>query len=133
MNAAQRFRAAVEAADIEAALTTLSPDVVFHSPAVFHAYRGIDDVGALLRIVFATFEDFRYTDALAGDEDAPVHALVFRARVGERELEGLDLVRLGADDLIADFTVMIRPLSGLMALAQALGPKVEAAGIHHSG
>jgi len=45
----------------------------------------------------------------------------------------MDLVRVGPDGLIEDFTVMIRPLSGLVALAQALGPKVEAAGIHHAG
>jgi hypothetical protein len=133
MSAPQDFRAAVEAGDIEAALATLSPGVVFHSPAVFHEYRGIEAVGGLLRIVFETFEDFRYTDTLSGDADAPVHALIFRARVGERELEGIDLVRTGADGQIADFTVMIRPMSGLMALAQALGPKVEAAGIHHAG
>lgn len=129
MSAAQHFRSAVENADIEAALATLSPDVVFHSPAVFKPYSGKETVSALLRIVFETFEDFRYTDQLSGDADAPVHALIFRARVGERELEGMDLVRIGADGLIEDFTVMIRPLSGLVALAQALGPKVEAAGL----
>jgi hypothetical protein len=133
MSAPQHFRAAVEAGDIEAAIATLSPDVVFHSPAVFHEYRGLEGVGGILRIVFGTFEDFRYTDTLSGDADAPVHALIFRARVGDRELEGMDLVRVGADGLIADFTVMIRPMSGLIALAQALGPKVEAAGIHHAG
>jgi hypothetical protein len=133
MSAPQRFAAAVEAHDLDAALATLSPDVVFHSPAVFHEYRGLDTVGALLRIVADTFEDFRYTDTLSGDGDAPVHALIFRARVGERELEGMDLVRVGADGLIEDFTVMIRPMSGLIALAQALGPKVEAAQLHHAG
>jgi hypothetical protein len=129
MSAPQRFRAGVEAGDVEAALATLSPDIVFHSPAVFQEYRGIATVGALLRLVFETFEDFRYTDALSGDDDAPAHALIFRARVGDRELEGLDLMRVGRDGLIADFTVMVRPASGLMALAQALGPKVEAAGL----
>jgi SnoaL-like domain len=133
MSAPQHFRAAVEAGDIEAALATLSPDVTFHSPAVFHEYQGIEAVSGLLRLVFETFEDFRYTDTLSGDADAPVHVLVFRARVGDRELEGIDLVRVGADGLIADFTVMVRPLSGLIALAQAMGPKVEAAEIHHAG
>ena len=129
MSAAVNFRTAVENADIEAALATLSPDVVFHSPAVLKPYSGKETVSALLRIVFETFEDFRYTDQLSGDADAPVHALIFRARVGDRELEGMDLVRIGADGLIDDFTVMIRPLSGLVALAQTLGPKVEAAGL----
>jgi hypothetical protein len=129
MSAAEGFRAAVAAGDIDAALATLSPDVVFHSPAVFHEYRGLETVGGLLRLVAETFEDFRYTDVLAGTADTPVHALVLRARVGERELEGMDVVRTGPDGLIEDFTVMIRPLSGLIALAQALGPKVEAAGL----
>jgi hypothetical protein len=133
MSAPQRFRAGVEAQDIDAALAALSPDVVFHSPAVFHEYRGLETVGALLRIVAGTFEDFRYTDTLSGDGDAPVHALIFRASVGGRDLEGMDLVRVGADGLIADFTVMVRPMSGLIALAQALGPKVEAAQLHHAG
>jgi hypothetical protein len=129
MSAPQRFRAAVEAGDIEAALVTLSPDITFHSPAVFQEYKGIDTVSGLLRLVFGIFEDFVYTDELAGDGDDPVHALIFRARVGERSLEGMDLLRVGPDGLIADFTVMIRPLSGLIALAQAMGPKVEAAGL----
>jgi hypothetical protein len=129
MSAAQQFRTAVENADIEAALGALSPSVVFHSPAVFKPYSGKETVSALLRIVFETFEDFRYTDQLSGDADTPVHALIFRARVGDRDLEGMDLVRIGADGLIDDFTVMIRPLSGLVALAQTLGPKVEAAGL----
>ena len=124
MSAPQRFAAAVEAQDLDAALATLSPDVVFHSPAVFHEYRGLDTVGALLRIVADTFEDFRYTDTLSGDGDAPVHALIFRARVGERELEGMDLVRVGPDGLIADFTVMVRPLSGLAALAEEMGRRL---------
>jgi hypothetical protein len=127
MSATHPFRVAVEAGDADAALATLAPDVVFHSPAVFHAYVGHETVGALLRLVFATFEDFHYTDELAGPDGT--HALIFRARVGEREVEGLDLLRDDADGRVADFTVMIRPLSGLVALAQALGPKVEAAGL----
>jgi hypothetical protein len=129
LRGAQDFRAGVEAGDVEAALATLADGVVFHSPAVFKEYRGKATVSGLLRLVFETFEEFRYTDELAGSGDDPVHALVFRARVGDRELEGIDLLRIGPDGLIADFTVMIRPLSGLIALAQALGPKVEAAGL----
>jgi hypothetical protein len=131
MPVAHPFGAAVEARDIEAALATLADDVVFHSPAVFHPYEGAETVGALLRLVFETFEDFRYTDEVANPDGT--HGLVFRARVGERELEGIDLLRDGADGRVADFTVMIRPLSGLVALAQALGPKVEAAGLKAAG
>src|ERR687884_582532 len=118
MSASHPFRAAVEARDIDAALATLADDVVFHSPAVFHPYAGRETVGALLRLVFETFEDFRYTDDLENADGT--HALIFRARVGDKQLEGLDLLRHDEDGRIADFTVMIRPLSGLIALAQAL-------------
>jgi ketosteroid isomerase-like protein len=123
----QRFRAAVETGDVDAAVALLAPDVVFHSPAVFHPYTGRETVGALLRLVAETFEDFRYTDELTGSDG--VEALVFRATAGGREVEGLDLLRTDDEGRIADLTVMIRPLSGLLALAQELGPKVEAAGL----
>ena len=69
----------------------------------------------------------RYTDDLQSPDG--VQALVFRARVGDREIEGVDLLRLGHDGLIANLTAIIRPLSGLVALAQAIGPRVEAAGL----
>lgn len=126
----ERFRAAVEAGDVDAAVALLAPGVVFHSPAVFHPYEGAETVGGLLRLVAETFEDFRYTDELVGGDG--VSALIFRASVAGRELEGMDLLRLDDEGRIADFTVMIRPLSGLVALAQALGPKVEAAGLKAS-
>ena len=120
------FRAAVERADLDAAVALLAGDVVFRSPAVFKPYEGRETVATILRTVFGVFEDFRYTDELEGDG---VHGLLFEARAGDRSLQGIDLLRAGPDGQIAEFTVMIRPASGLMALAQALGPKVEAAGL----
>ena len=41
----------------------------------------------------------------------------------------LDLIRFDSDGLIADFTVMLRPLSGLVPFAQAMGEKVTQAGL----
>jgi hypothetical protein len=72
------------------------------------------------------FEDFRYTDELAGDG---VHALIFEARVGDRQVQGMDLIRADADGRIGEFTVMIRPASGLIALAERMGPALQAAGV----
>jgi hypothetical protein len=126
MNAASRFREAAEKKDIASASELLAEDVVFHSPATFHPFVGRETVTRLLEIVADTFEDFRYTDGLESD---PVHALIFRAAIGGREIEGLDLIRLGADGLIEDFTVMLRPISGLLPFAQAIGEKVQAAGL----
>src|SRR6185503_5648839 len=106
------FRAAVERADMDAAVALLADDVVFRSPAVFKPYEGRETVATILRTVLGVFEDFRYTDELAGDG---IHALIFEARVGDRRLQGLDLIRDDEDGRIAELTVMVRPASGLMA------------------
>ena len=88
-----RFRDAALAGDLEAVRPLLADDVVFRSPSVHKPYEGIDAVLFLLGHVIATFEDFRYVDELTGPDSA---ALVFEARVGDRELQGVDHLRLGA-------------------------------------
>ncbi len=126
MSTAARFRAAVERWDLDAVRELLAPDVVFHSPVTFHPFVGRDTVAQLLSLVAQTFEEFRYTGELAAEG---VHALIFRASVAGRELEGVDLLRFDQQGLIADFTVMVRPLSGLIPFAQAMGEKAAAAGV----
>jgi hypothetical protein len=126
MTAAARFRSAVEHQDIDAARELFAEEIVFHSPATFHPFVGRETVMALLALVAQTFEEFRYTDEFAIEG---AHALVFRASIGGREIEGLDLLRLDDDGLIADFTVMLRPLSGLVPFARAMGEKAAAAGL----
>jgi hypothetical protein len=119
------FRAAVEARDIEAAIALLSDRVVFNSPIAFTPYEGRQAVGTVLRAVFEVFEDFHYVREIGAD-DAADHALVFRARIGERQLEGCDFVHRGDDGSIDEFTVMVRPLNGAMALAEAMKAKLAA-------
>ena len=126
MGSASAFRTAVERQDIEAVRELLAADIVFHSPVTFHPFLGRDTVMGLLSLVSQTFEDFRYTDELAMDG---AHALIFKANVAGKELEGIDLLRFDEDGLIADFTVMLRPLSGLIPFAQIMGEKTAAAGV----
>jgi hypothetical protein len=122
--AASDFRAAIERRDLDGMVATLADDVVLHSPVSFKPFEGKEAVAGLFEILLRIFEDFRYTDELPGEE---VHALIFRARVGDREVEGLDLVRPGPDGRILDFTVMVRPLTGVVALAEAVGAQLAAA------
>jgi hypothetical protein len=126
MSAAQGFRAAVESGDIGAVAELLAEDIVFHSPVTFHPFVGRETVVGLLEQVAQVFEDFRYTDEL---QAGGAHALVFRAKVGEREVEGLDLLRFDEQGLICDFTVMLRPLSGLVPFAQQMGERAASAGL----
>src|SRR4051812_26426734 len=115
------FRDAVLAEDHSAMVDALADEVVFNSPVAFLPFEGRDAVGQVLGAVMETFEDFRYTDELEG---ATAHALVFEARVGEKQVQGIDLLRYDGTGLISDFTVLVRPLSATIALAEAMGPKV---------
>ena len=124
MSSHATFRAAVEAGDLDGMTAALTPDAVLNSPVSFKPFEGREAVSRLFAILLETFEDFRYTDELEADGKA---ALVFRARVGDRELQGLDLFRFDADGQIAELTVMIRPLTAVIALAEAVGPKLAAA------
>jgi SnoaL-like protein len=126
MSTAARFRVAIERGDVEAVGELFAPGIVFHSPVTFHPFVGRETVTRLLGQVAAVFEDFRYTDELETDG---AHALIFRATVAGKELEGVDLLRFDAQGLIADFTVLLRPLSGLLPFAQAMGERVTDAGL----
>jgi len=117
------FRAAVEAQDFDAALALFADHATLDSPVAFKPFSGIEAVGFVLRAVSETFEDFRYTDELVNEEEG-THALIFEARVGDKSVQGLDLLRMNADGEIENLTVMIRPLSGLLALAEEMGRKV---------
>jgi hypothetical protein len=125
-SAPARFREAVERKDMAAAEELFAPGIIFHSPVTFHPFVGRDTVVRLLAEVEQVFSDFRYTDELEADG---AHGLIFRASVGDREIEGIDLLRIDSDGLICDFTVMLRPLSALVPFAQAMGERAVAAGL----
>lgn len=118
------FRQAAEAKDFSRGEELFSSDVVFRSPAVFEPYSGLDALKVLLTNVAEVFEDFRYVDQVETGETA---VLVFEAKVGDRELNGVDILRFGEDGRIAEMTVMIRPLSGLEAVVEEMGRRLAAA------
>ncbi|NLU82203.1 nuclear transport factor 2 family protein [Rhodococcus sp. HNM0569] len=119
------FRSAVEARDTEAIEALLADDVVFTSPIAFKPYPGKAITAAILRAVLRVFEDFHYVREIGSGAD---HALVFEARVGDKAVEGCDFLHFDENGLIDRFTVMVRPLSGAHALAEAMGaefPRIE--------
>jgi hypothetical protein len=120
------FGAAVEARDMNAAVALLSEDVVFRSPIVFKPYQGRDAVAAILHAVSRVLEDFRYVREI-GAPDATDHALVFQARIGEREIEGCDFLHIDEDGSIDELVVMVRPLTAAQALAEAMRAELAAA------
>ena len=120
-----KFRKAVEEHDLVSARECMSENVEFHSPVAFKHYSSLETVMALLTHVSQTFEDFVYIDDI---QSGSSHMLRFKARVGDKAIEGVDLLEMGEDGLVEKFTVMVRPLSAAIALAQAMGARIEAAG-----
>jgi hypothetical protein len=117
------FRRAVEARDLAAVTMLLAPDVVFNSPVSFSSYRGRETVGFMLATVATLFEDFEYVDEL---EQGGHSMLRFKVRIGDRQAEGVDLIELDGEGKIAKLTVMVRPLSALTALGEAMRAKLAA-------
>ncbi len=118
------FRKAVEARDIAAIEALLADDVVFTSPVAFKPYPGKPITAAILRGVLRVFEDFRYIREI-NDAAGADHALVFEATVAGKKVTGCDFIHTDSDGLIDDFMVMVRPLSGATALAEAMGAQFD--------
>jgi hypothetical protein len=105
--------------------TLVHADAVFRSPMAFKPYASAPAVLLILRTVITIFEDFSYHRQLASDDGLNV-VLEFSARVGDKQLKGIDLIRFDEAGLITDFEVMIRPLSGLQALGEQMGARLAA-------
>ena len=118
------FRKAVEAHDLAAIKTLLAENVVFTSPVAYQPYPGKALTAAIIRGVSRVFEDFHYVREIANADGRDL-ALEFKAKVNGKQVHGCDFLHLDDDGLIDDLTVMVRPLSGANALAEAMGAQFE--------
>ena len=105
----------------------LHPQAVFRSPMAHKPYEGAPAVNLILNTVLQVFEGFRYHRELASAEGRDV-VLEFSARVGDRELKGIDLIRFDETGRIIEFEVMVRPMSGLQALGDEMKRRLAAYG-----
>lgn len=125
-----RWHQFVAARDLSALPELLHPQAVFRSPMAHTPYPVAQVVNMILNTVLKVFEDFAYHRELATADGLNV-VLEFSAKVGGRELKGIDMIRFDDSGLIVEFEVMVRPMSGLQALgaemAQRLAPFLAAA------
>ncbi|MEU8678834.1 nuclear transport factor 2 family protein [Streptomyces sp. NPDC048560] len=133
---AQRFRTAIEKRDQPALEALFTEDVRFYSPVKFTPFEGRPMMLGLLGVLLRTFEDFRYVGQLDGAVDTAVdgepaasEVLVFRATVNGKEIHGIDLLQFDESGRIKEFTVMVRPLSAVKALSDAVFAGLVADGL----
>ncbi|RSR52480.1 nuclear transport factor 2 family protein, partial [Acinetobacter baumannii] len=77
----------------------------------------------ILTNVIQVFQNFTYHREFY-TEDGENIVLEFSADVGDKSLKGIDMIRFNEQGKIVDFEVMIRPMSGLAALAEQMGIRI---------
>jgi hypothetical protein len=113
----------MEVGDKAALAEALAADVAFRSPAIHRPYLGREAVMTVLAAAVDVLQALTYTDCVEGPERT---VLFFTARVGERQVEGIDALRFDARGRVQELTVMIRPLSALTAVAEGMGRRLGA-------
>ncbi len=101
----------------------LAEDVVFRSPVAFNPYPGKPVVTFILTNVIQIFENFTYHREFYSEDGLNV-VLEFSANVGEKKLKGIDMIQFNEQGQMIDFEVMLRPKSGLEALAAKMGERI---------
>jgi hypothetical protein len=121
----------VAARDLSKVAALMATDAVFRSPVAFTPYEGAALVAQFLQQAMLVFADFRYDRTFyAGDHSV---VLEFSARVGDKSLKGIDMIRFDAAGRISEFEVMVRPASGLQALGAEMARRMTPILAAHKG
>ena len=110
----QAWHRMVAAEDLSEVASLCTPDAVFRSPVAHTPYKGAPLVAQFLQQAVQAFDEFRYHRTFHADDHSVV--LEFSAKVGGKDLKGIDMIRFDADGRMIEFEVMVRPASGLQAL-----------------
>ena len=102
----------------------LSEQAVFRSLMAHTPYPGKMAVYFALSNVIEVFENFTYHRELISETDRSA-MLEFTADVSGKTLKGVDIITFNEAGLITEFEVLIRPMSGLSALAEQMAPRME--------
>lgn len=119
-----KWHAIVEKMDMEALPEIVHPDAVFRSPMAHTPYHSAMALCLALHNVSQVFEDFTYHRQFASADGLSV-TLEFSATVSGKQLKGADFIQFNEDGRITEFEVMIRPLSGLIALGEEMGKRLD--------
>lgn len=118
-----RWHQMIGTQDLSRLTELLHPQAVFRSPMAYKPYESAAAVNLILNTVVKVFEDFAYHRELVSADGFNV-VLEFSARVGDRQVKGIDMIRFDEAGLIVDFEVMVRPMSGLQALGDEMGRRL---------
>lgn len=120
-----RWHEMLNSRDMTILAELLHEEIVFRSPMAYQPYPGKQVVSFILTNVIQIFENFTYHREFYSEDGLNV-VLEFSANVGDKKLKGIDMIQFNAEGQMIDFEVMIRPKSGLEALAAQMGQRMAA-------
>jgi hypothetical protein len=117
---------AFAARDLDRLGSLLADDVVFHTPDIAHPpFQGHDSVATVLAMVADAITEVEYTHEV-GDEST--HILVSDGRLLGKPIKVATVLGFDADGRIGEIWVMVRPLTGVVGIIEAIGPQPPSAG-----
>lgn len=119
----KRWYAYVESHDPALLDALVADDAVISSPAFYKPKASKPYVVAILTAVVSGFEDFVYTKEWVDGSDI---ILEFESRIGETKLKGIDRITVNEAGQMSHIEVLIRPLNGLVALAEHVKASLSA-------
>ena len=117
------FRQAASTGDAASMAAIFAPDALFYSPAVHRPYVGHEAVMTVLGAALRVLHPLHYTDAVVSEDRA---VLFFSTEVGGKLVEGIDALRFDEEGRVRELVVMIRPLSALNAVVEAMAQALSA-------
>jgi hypothetical protein len=124
------YKTALQAGDHAGLVSTFAREIHLNSPTLFEPIIGRKTVAFVFAAVIDVLEDLTFFDELTADERI---GLAFTARVGDVQIEGIDLLMLDHEGLITELTVMMRPLTAAQAFAAAMGRRLGTAEFRSAG
>ena len=111
--------------DLKALNELISDKITLYSPVVFKPKSTKEEAMFVLSNVIEVLTEFKYHREFI---DGKNWALEFSAVVNGKSVKGVDLIELNDDGQIVNFEVLIRPLSGLIALGEDMNRRFADAG-----
>ena len=109
--------------DLDALRVVLADDVSIGAPPYWNRLEGLALVHYLLGRVVTTIEGFTYHREWVDGREL---ALEFTGRVGDVDLQGIDLISLDENLRVASLDVLMRPVNAVIALREVIAPQMAA-------
>lgn len=113
------FLAALQTRDGTSAAAQLAEYVILESPIDVVPCVGREQVAKVVSEILDVVDEFTVTHIISGDG---YFAVVTNIRIGETEIDGIDLIGVNAAGKVASLSIHLRPMRAIVALHNRLAP-----------